>query len=94
MPYTNRGRWEPVAPAPENDPFKVQGLPRLSGSQPELGEKVRFVPATNLDHSTGFGEVLQREVTGTVVQIHAVHRWYRAEYTLVPGCIGHECFKF
>ncbi len=62
----------------------------------ELGEKVRFVPAANLDHSAGFPETLQIEVAGTVVQIHEEHRWYRVKYTLGtrPDCIGFECFKF
>lgn len=36
---------------------------------------------------------MKREITGTVIQIHEEHRWYRVEYEL-PGCIGHECFKF
>lgn len=59
----------------------------------EIGDKVRFTPACNHDHSCGFPEIMRRETTGTVIQIHEEHRWYRVEYTL-PGCIGHECFKF
>ena len=63
---------------------------------PEIGDKIRFVPSANTDHSAGFTGTLRAEVTGTVIQIHEEHRWYRVEYTLgtEPGCIGHECFKF
>lgn len=59
----------------------------------EIGDKIRFVPAANYDHSAGFGEILRNAVTGTVVQIHEAHQWYRVAYPM-PGCIGHECFKF
>ena len=62
----------------------------------ELGDKIRFIPAANFGKSAGFEGVLRKEVTGTVVQIHEEHRWYRVEFILgdTPGCIGHECFKF
>ena len=62
----------------------------------EIGDKVRFIPAANFDHSAGFGDILRKEVTGTVVQIHEARRWYRVEFIMGdrPGCIGHECFKF
>ena len=62
----------------------------------EIGDKVRFLPGCNQDHSAGFDGALRREVTGTVIQVHAAHRWYRVKFKLndKPGCIGHECFKF
>lgn len=59
----------------------------------KIGDSYRFVPAANFDHSAGFPELKDREITGTVVQIHEAHRWFRVEYR-TPGCIGHECFKF
>lgn len=60
----------------------------------EIGDKVRFVPAANFDHSAGFTDILRAQVTGTVIQIHEEHGWYRVEYPLNARCIGHECFKF
>lgn len=58
----------------------------------EVGDKVRFVPCANYDHSAGFADILMREVTGTVVQVHEAHRWYRVEYER-GGARGYECFK-
>ena len=58
----------------------------------QIGDKVCFRPAANYDHSTGFGEVLHCEVTGTVIYIDRKHNLFRVAYEL-PGCIGHECFK-
>lgn len=57
---------------------------------------MRFTPAANYDHSIGFTDILKRDVEGTVVEIHADHRWYRVEFIMgsMPGCIGHECFKY
>ena len=57
----------------------------------ELGDKIRFKPAANHDKSAGFGEILGVEVTGTVVSIHAEHRWYRVAYPTPQGEL-HECF--
>lgn len=62
-------------------------------AEPEVGDKWRFMPAANYDHSAGFGDVLRREVTGTVVEVNAEHRWFRVEY-LRGGVTGYECFKF
>ncbi len=62
-------------------------------AEPEVGDKFRFIPAANYDHSAGFGEILLREVTGTIVEVNAEHRWFRVEYERGKG-IGHECFKF
>lgn len=59
----------------------------------EVGDKIRFIPAANLDHMSNFAYTLRREVTGTVIQVNEEHRWYRVEYPM-PACIGHECFKF
>lgn len=65
-----------------------------AGSCPhEIGDKVRFRPAGFINSRDAFGPDFPVEVTGTVIQIHEEHRWYRVQYTM-PGCIGHECFKF
>ena len=64
----------------------------------EIGDKLRFTPSAFADVSEDsrthrdFGVVTK--VTGTVIQIHEGHRWYRVEYPLNARCIGHECFKF
>ena len=59
----------------------------------ELGDVVTFVPAPN--YATLSEDImLRRKVTGTVIQIHEEHRWYRVAYPLNARCIGHECFKF
>ena len=58
----------------------------------KLGDKVRFRPAANYDHSCGFPDELQIEVEGTVEYINEKHGFYRVHYKL-PGCDGYECFK-
>ena len=60
----------------------------------EIGDTVRIIPAANFDHSAGFGEILREPIPATVIQIQEEHRWYRVRYTIRPGCIGYECFKF
>lgn len=62
-------------------------------AEQEVGDRYSFVPAANYDHSAGFGEILLRRVTGTVVQVNAEHRWFRVEYER-GGATGYECFKF
>ena len=62
----------------------------------EIGDKIRFTPSAfseiNTDKSREiFGVVTQ--VTGTVIQIHEEHRWYRVRYELA-GTVQHETFKF
>lgn len=59
----------------------------------EIGDKVRFLPGQNSDLATDDVKE-RRKVTGTVIQIHEEHRWYRVAYPLNARCIGHECFKF
>lgn len=59
----------------------------------EIGDKYILIPAANTDHSSNFGEILRQPITGTVVQIHEEHRWFRVRY-VVSGCIRYECFKF
>ena len=77
------------------EPARRDGPYRKNPDCPyELGDKVRFVPAANKGASAGFGGELRVEVTATVVQIHAEHRWYRTAWEMCPGCIGHETFKF
>ena len=62
-------------------------------AEPEVGDKLRFIPAANYDHSAGFGEILLREVTGTVVEVNSEHRWFRVAYQRGEAT-GYECFKF
>lgn len=59
----------------------------------EIGDKFRFIPTCNAENPNGFGEVLRVEVTGTVVQVHEEHRWYRARYDTPQG-VQHETFKY
>ena len=59
----------------------------------EVGDKWRFIPCANYDHSTGFSDILLVQVTGTVVQVNREHRWFRVKYTR-GGATGYECFKF
>ena len=69
--------------------------PEGAGSAPpvELGDCKRFKPAAYATGVAGFGAELNVTVTGTVVQIHREHRWYRVRYEHPYG-IGYECFKF
>lgn len=62
-------------------------------SEPEVGDKIRFIPAANYDHSAGFGEILLRELTGTIFEVNAERRWFRVEYQR-GSVIGYECFKY
>ena len=57
----------------------------------QVGDKVRFIPSANTDHSSGFPEVLAVEVEGTVVQVNEAHRWYRVRCELQNGFVFHEC---
>ena len=59
----------------------------------EIGDRWRFIPCSNYDHSAGFGEILMREITGTVVEVNREHRWFRVAYER-GGRTGYECFKF
>ena len=60
----------------------------------EIGDKYILIPAANTDHSSNFGEILRQPITGTVVQIHEEHRWFRVAWEIQPGRIAFECFKF
>lgn len=51
----------------------------------EIGDKLRFKPAAYAASASGFGSDLEIEVTGTVVQIHEEHSWYRARYDTPAG---------
>ena len=59
----------------------------------KIGDVVEIIPAANFDQSAGFGEILRDPIPATVIQVNEENRWYRVEYQL-PGCIGHETFKF
>ncbi|MDO4989322.1 MAG: hypothetical protein Q4E45_02340 [Eubacteriales bacterium] len=65
----------------------------MSSCPYNIGDTVRFKPCANVDKSAGFGEVLGVMVTGTVVQTHEEHRWYRAVYKIPTGTL-YECFKY
>lgn len=65
---------------------------------PELGDQLTFIPAAFLNDSGisargVFPRDVEVRVTGTVVQIHKNHRWYRVEFPYEGG-IAHETFKF
>ncbi len=70
--------------------------PALPAGVPRLGDKIRFLPAANKDHTAGFGGLLAKEATGVIVYINAARRWYQVEYQMGsdPGRVGYECFKF
>ena len=65
----------------------------MANENVEVGDRYSFIPAANRDHSAGFGEILARPVTGTVVEVNEERRWFRVAY-LRGGRIGYECFKF
>lgn len=61
---------------------------------PEIGEKIRFKPAAWMFHPEHYTVTCAGyEVTGTVVQINAEHRWFRVEFPC-GNTTGHECFRF
>ena len=65
---------------------------------PEIGSSYRFLPAcfqiqSGNPMSLPFQAPDSLYVTGTVVQVHAAHRWFRVEYENRNGKM-HECFKF
>ena len=62
----------------------------------EIGDKISFKPAAFFNSTACFGTDprIDTVVSGTVVYINEDHRYYRVEYRLASGCIGHECFKF
>lgn len=59
----------------------------------KIGDPVTFIPAAFRDHSSGFPCELAAELTGRVIYINEAHHYYRVAFDM-PGCIGHECFKF
>lgn len=60
----------------------------------EIGDKVTIIPAANTDHSAGFAGILLDPIEATVIQVNEERRWYRVEYPLPGGAVGHETFKF
>lgn len=60
----------------------------------EVGQEIRFKPAAYFNGSAGLGMELDVIVTATVIQIHAEHRWYRAEWRTPGGRILRESFKY
>ena len=65
----------------------------MSSCPYEIGDRFRFKPAPYMDSLKGFGTMLDVQMTGTVVQIHEDHRWYRARYESPQGT-RYETFKF
>lgn len=60
----------------------------------QVGDTVKIIPCANTDHSAGFAEVLMDPIEATVIQVNEEKRWYRVEYKMPGGVIGHETFKF
>lgn len=60
----------------------------------EIGDKITFQPSAFFSDPSCFGAApIITKVTGWVVYVNQEHRFYRVAYKM-PGCIGHECFKF
>lgn len=62
----------------------------------EVGDRYSFVPQAffNFDPAAAAKWMsTPGMITGTVVQIHREHRWFRVRAE-IPGGILHECFKF
>ena len=58
---------------------------------------MRFIPAAFLLPGGTPPSLLDETevtVTGTVVQIHEEHRWYRVRFELTNGTALYETFKF
>ena len=64
------------------------------GEETEIGEKKRFIPSGFSDYKDPAALSAVIEVTGTVVEIHEEHRWYRVEYFVRERGPYYECFKF
>lgn len=60
----------------------------------QIGDVIRFKPAAYFNGSSGLVTELDVIVTATVIQIHAGHRWYRAEWRTPGGRILRESFKY
>lgn len=97
----NRLSCNHVSGLPENllcilRPEDAQILPPNNAECPyEIGDKLSFFP-TIYSATSGYAansDYHQPVFVGTVVSINEAHRFYRVEYPM-PGCIGHECFKF
>ena len=69
-----------------------------NANAPEIGSRWRFLPAAftvqgNNPMTLPFIPPESLYSTGTVVQIHEAHRWFRVQYECGSGTL-HECFKF
>ena len=66
-------------------------------ASPEIGDRITFTPSAFI--SIGGGPkytpdgMVPVKVTGTIVEVHEAHRWYRCEYDCL-GVILNECFKY
>lgn len=68
------------------------------GRLPALGDRKTFVPASfEGEHQQGLTAIrpnAENRVTGTVVYVNEVHRWYRVRFELPGGVPAFECFKY
>lgn len=76
-----------------------QEEPADVGWRPEVGDSKTFVPSSFMaDHQgTSLSSIRPDTVitvTGTVVYVNALHRWYRVRYETPGGSLQHESFKF
>ena len=62
-------------------------------AEPQVGDRHRFIPAANYDHSAGFAQILMKELSGVIVEVNEEHRWFRVEYRR-GEVTGYECFKY
>ena len=100
--HSGRTPWVNIRPEGEEPPSEVLGRytvgPRDVRPDPacpvEIGDVIRFKPSAYFSGTAGLGMELDVIVTATVIQIHADHRWYRAEWRTPGGRILRESFKF
>jgi len=65
------------------------------GDQTEIGDLKTFAPHGFYNFENPQQMRAAVKVTGTVVEIHQAHRWYRVRYQLPEGGpYYYECFKF
>ena len=100
--HSGRTPWVNIRPEEEEPPSEVLGRytvgPRDVKPDPvcpvEIGQEIRFKPAAYFNGTSGLVTELDVIVTATVIQIHAEHRWYRAEWRTPGGRILRESFKY
>jgi len=75
--------------------------PPISGTAPELGDTIKFIPHALKNYKAGgggFGQdlcpVYGPVVTGTCVFVNSKGHWARFEYEQPGSGIAWECFKY